>query len=97
MDFHRQTADSRNARAARSAQAVLLAAGLLALSPLARAQDAATFVAQNGVKVQPADAAQDSWHVVPSVVPTVQKGNVGKEMPQDHSQFPQLKGPFTSP
>jgi octaheme c-type cytochrome (tetrathionate reductase family) len=97
MDFHRQTGESRIARAARSAQAVLLAAGLLALSPLALAQDAATFVAQNGVKVQPADAAQDSWHVVPSVVPTVQKGNVGKEMPQDHSQFPQLKGPFTSP
>lgn len=89
MDFNRAQ-EGRKLRTAgmRLAQTVCLAASLLAFSGFAQAQDAAAFVARNGVRVQAADATQDTWHVVP----TVQQGHVGKEMPQDHSQFAQSVG-----
>jgi len=78
--------------ARRLAKVSLIALSLLAFGPLARAQDATAFVAQHGVNAA-TDPLQATWHVVP----TVQQGQVGKAMPQDHSQFAQLKGPFTSP
>ena len=53
---------------------------------------AESFVAKNGDSVQP-QADQSSWHVVP----TVKDGKVGPKMPQDHSHFAQLKGPFATP
>ncbi len=42
----------------------------------------------------PTPAGSRTWHVV---VPQVQQGAVGRQIPQDHSRYAQLQGPFTSP
>jgi octaheme c-type cytochrome (tetrathionate reductase family) len=44
-------------------------------------------------QARPGASPVQPWHAVPEV----QHGGVGRRMPQDHSHFPQLKGPFTSP
>ncbi len=53
---------------------------------------AAGFIGAHAASTS-APAPVDSWRVVPEV----QHGGVGAELPQDHRDFAQLKGPFTSP